>query len=133
MAIALVDLLDDKTGCPPFASVDSHSGPARTAKSAQPVAFLGEVTARERKKPSVVENGVAFPHARTDLVDQIVLGIGRSPDGSLLAKANARSRSSSSAARNGWWNDYLICVGTLARVLKDDAVREALMGAQTAA
>jgi mannitol/fructose-specific phosphotransferase system IIA component (Ntr-type) len=30
-------------------------------------------------------------------------------------------------------NDYLICLGTLARVLKDDAVREALMGAQTAA
>jgi hypothetical protein len=91
MAIALVDLLDEKTGCPPFASADSHSGPARTAKVGQPVAFLGEVTARERKKPSVVENGVAFPHARTDLVDQIVLGIERSPDGSLLAKANARS------------------------------------------
>ena len=50
-------------------------------KIAKPEAFLKEVLAREQKHPSAVENGVAFPHARTDLVDEIVIGVGRSRAG----------------------------------------------------
>jgi mannitol/fructose-specific phosphotransferase system IIA component (Ntr-type) len=106
--------------------------PCANGKVGQPVAFLGEVTAREPKKPSVVENGVAFPHARTDLVDQIVLGIGRSPDGIPFDKGE-RAQLIFIGVPQRLVNDYLICLGTLARVLKDDAVRETLMGAQTAA
>ena len=50
-------------------------------KIAKPEAFLEQVLAREQTHPSVVENGVAFPHARTDLVDEIVIGVGRSRAG----------------------------------------------------
>jgi mannitol/fructose-specific phosphotransferase system IIA component (Ntr-type) len=43
-----------------------------------PETFLEQLLARERARPGAVERGVAFPHLRTDLVDQIVLGVGRS-------------------------------------------------------
>ena len=33
---------------------------------------------RDRAQTSVVKHGVAFPHARIDLVEQALLGIGRS-------------------------------------------------------
>ena len=46
-----------------------------------PEAFLEQVLAREQTHPSVVENGIAFPHARTELVDEIVIGVGRSRAG----------------------------------------------------
>ena len=45
-------------------------------KIAEPEAFLEQVLAREQRHQSVIENGVAFPHARTDLVDEIVIGLG---------------------------------------------------------
>src|SRR6476646_4920536 len=50
-------------------------------KIAKPEAFLKEVLAREQRHPSVVEDGVVFPHVRTDLVNEIVIGIGRSRAG----------------------------------------------------
>ena len=59
---------------------------AFTGKIAKPKAFLEQVLARERTHPSVVENDVAFPHARTDLVDEIVAGVGRSRAGAGLPR-----------------------------------------------
>src|SRR4029078_12448952 len=50
-------------------------------KIAKPEAFLEQVFAREQAQRSMFENGVVFPHARTDLVDEIVLGVGRSRAG----------------------------------------------------
>jgi len=41
---------------------------AHTGKIAKPEAFLEQMLARERTHPSIVEDGVAFKHARTDLV-----------------------------------------------------------------
>src|SRR6185312_917905 len=43
--------------------------------------FAEQVISREQTNPSVVELGVAFPHARTDLVENIVLAIGRKTAG----------------------------------------------------
>src|SRR5205814_2017280 len=54
--------------------------------------FLGQVLSREQANPSVAVNGVAFPHARTDLVDEIVLGIGRSRAGIPFGKNGVRVR-----------------------------------------
>src|SRR4030095_5196998 len=50
-------------------------------KIAKPEGILKQVWARDQTHPSVVENGVVFPHARTDLVDEILIGIGRSRAG----------------------------------------------------
>ena len=61
-------------------------------KIAKPEAFLKEVLAREQTHPSAVENGVAFPHARTDLVDEIVVGVGAQPRRrSIRRKSTARA------------------------------------------
>src|SRR6266487_6633070 len=101
-------------------------------KIAKPEAFLKEVFAREQTHPSVVENGVAFPHARTDLVDEIVIGIGRSRAGIPFGPNGVRARLIFViGVPERLVNDYLICVGTLVRLLKDDAIRSTLLHAQT--
>ena len=88
MPIALADLLHEQQVILRLLSrkptnaireiVDVVASDISGRKIAQPEAFLKEVLAREQMHPSVVENGVAFPHARTDLVDEIVIGVGRS-------------------------------------------------------
>src|SRR6185369_2651940 len=97
----------------------------------KPEAFLEQVLAREQAHPSVVENGVVFPHARTDLVDEIVLGIGRSRAGIPFGENALRARLIFViGVPERLVNDYLICVGTRARLVKDDAIRATLLRAQ---
>jgi len=94
--------------------------------------FLRQVLAREQAHPSVVENGVAFPHARTDLVDEIVIGIGRSRAGIPAGANQPRARLIFViGVPERLVNDYLICVGTLARMVRDDATRSVLLHAET--
>jgi len=94
--------------------------------------FLEKVLAREEAHTSVVENGVAFPHARTDLVDAIVLGIGRSRAGIPFGHNGMRARLIFViGVPERLVNDYLICVGMLVWLVRDDAIRSALLHAQT--
>jgi len=91
------------------------------------------VMEREGRTSTNTGEGVAFPHARTDLVDRIILGIGRSTVGirfghsgdlvHLVFLVGVPQR---------MVTDYLVCLGTLARVVKDQAQRDALMAAATA-
>jgi mannitol/fructose-specific phosphotransferase system IIA component (Ntr-type) len=79
-----------------------------------------------------VENGVAFPHARTDLVDEIVVGIGRSRAGIPVGTNQQRARLIFViGVPERLVNDYLICVGALVRLVKDDAIRTALLESET--
>jgi mannitol/fructose-specific phosphotransferase system IIA component (Ntr-type) len=94
--------------------------------------FFEQVLSREEEHPSVVENGVVFPHARTDLVDEIVLGIGRSRAGIPFGENALRAQLIFViGVPERLVNDYLICVGALARMVKDDAIRTRLFRAQT--
>jgi mannitol/fructose-specific phosphotransferase system IIA component (Ntr-type) len=93
--------------------------------------FLQQVLARERESPSVVEQGVAFPHARTDLVNKIVLGIGRSRAGIPFAKSGRARLIFLIGVPQRLVNDYRVCVGALARVLKDDIIRNRLLSVET--
>ena len=93
--------------------------------------FLQQVLARERENPSVVEAGVAFPHTRTDLVNKIVLGIGRSRAGIPFAKTGRARLIFLIGVPQRLVNDYLVCVGALARVLKDDIIRNRLFSVET--
>src|SRR5258707_110448 len=43
--------------------------------------FLNKLQGREKTNSTYTADGVAFPHARTKLVDEIVVGIGRSEAG----------------------------------------------------
>ncbi|MFL6520772.1 MAG: PTS sugar transporter subunit IIA [Chthoniobacterales bacterium] len=90
------------------------------------------VMEREGRTSTNTGEGVAFPHARTDLVDRLVLGIGRSKAGipfgysselvHLIFLVGVPQR---------MVTDYLVCVGGLARVVRDKGRRDALMAAAT--
>jgi mannitol/fructose-specific phosphotransferase system IIA component (Ntr-type) len=140
MAIALADLLDEKqvilrlrSRKPANAVRDIIQLLAANGKIDDADEFLEQVLAREQVHPSAVENGVVFPHARTDLVDQIILGIGRSRAGIPFGKNGVRARLIFViGVPQQLVNDYLICVGTLARLVRDDAIHSTLLGAETA-
>lgn len=100
----------------------------------EPKEFYGAVMEREQKNSTVAEGNVAFPHARTNLVDEIVLGIGRSRAGVAFAgHENLVHLIFVIAVPQQLVHDYLICVGALARVLKNEKTREALIEAATPA
>ena len=101
-------------------------------KIAEPEAFLKEVLAREQRHPSVVEDGVVFPHARTDLVDEIVLGVGRSGAGIPFGENQQRANLIFViGVPERLVSDYLVCVGMLARLVKDETRRSTLLNAET--
>ena len=139
MAISLADLLDEKhvtlqlrsrkaaNAVREIVQLLALNGKIDNAKD-----FLEQVLAREQAHPSVVENSVVFPHARTDLVDEIVLGIGRSRAGIPFGENTLRARLIFViAVPDRLVNDYLVSVGTLARLVKEDAIRARLLRAQT--
>jgi mannitol/fructose-specific phosphotransferase system IIA component (Ntr-type) len=139
MAIALSELLDEKrvilrlrSRKLPNALREIIQVLAQNGKIDDAEIFLEEVLAREQAHPSVVENGVAFPHARTDLVDEIVIGIGRSRAGISIGADQQRARLIFViGVPERLLNDYLICVGMLVRLVKNDAIRSRLLQAET--
>src|SRR5215216_1962820 len=101
-------------------------------KIVNPEAFLEQVLAREQTHPSAVENGIAFPHARTDLVDEIVIGVGRSRAGIPFGENQQRANLIFViGVPERLLGDYLVCVGTLARLVKDKTIRSRLLNAGT--
>jgi mannitol/fructose-specific phosphotransferase system IIA component (Ntr-type) len=139
MAIALADLLDERqvilrlrSRKPANAIREIVELLAHNGKIDKPEAFLEQVLVRERAHPSAVENGVVFPHARTDLVGQIVLGIGRKRAGIPFGPTQQRAQLVFLiGVPERLISDYLICVGTLARLVKDEAIRSSLLAAES--
>jgi mannitol/fructose-specific phosphotransferase system IIA component (Ntr-type) len=139
MAIALSELLDEKqvllrlrSRRLPNALREISQLLAQNGKIDDAEIFLQQVLAREQEHPSAVENGVAFPHARTDLVDEIVIGIGRSRAGIPVDANQERAHLIFViGVPERLVNDYLICVGTLVRLTKNDAIRTTLLEAET--
>ena len=96
--------------------------------------FLAEVLAREEVHTTFMANGVAFPHARTELVEEIVLGIGCSAMGVAFGEKGERAHLIFViAVPQRMVTDYLVCVGALARLTKGAEERAALMKAASAA
>ena len=95
-------------------------------------AFHEALLSREKANSTVVGHGVAFPHARTDVVDKIVLAVGRSKEG-------VKFESSPEPVHlifmigtpKAQISDYLVCIGSLARFVKDKTVCDRLMEAAT--
>ena len=139
MAIALSELLDERqvllrlrSRKLPNALREISQLLAQNGKIDDADIFLQQVLAREQEHPSAVENGVAFPHARTDLVDEIVIGIGRSRAGISVDVNQERARLIFViGVPERLVNDYLICVGTLVRLTKNEAIRTTLLEAET--
>lgn len=100
----------------------------------KPEQFFEAVMEREQKSSTLANGGVAFPHARTNLVEKIVLGVGRSKNGvTFPGREGLAHLLFVLAVPQQMVNDYLICVGALARLLKDDRRRQALMDVATPA
>jgi len=96
--------------------------------------FFEAVMEREQKGSTAVNGGVAFPHARTHLVEEIVLGIGRSKAGVIFpGHEDLVHLIFVIAVPQQMVNDYLICVGALARLLRSEGTRQALLAASTPA
>lgn len=95
--------------------------------------FADAVMEREGRSSTNTGEGVAFPHARTDLVQRIILGIGRSTAGIRFGESKERAHLIFLVGvPQRMVNDYLVCVGALARVVKDKPRRDALMSAASA-
>jgi mannitol/fructose-specific phosphotransferase system IIA component (Ntr-type) len=102
-------------------------------KLRDPEKFLGEVRAREKTHSTYMGNGVAFPHARTDLVKEIIFGAGRSENGIAFGSESERIYLLFViAVPKRMVNDYLVCVGALARVVNEEKTRETLRTCATA-
>jgi len=141
MAIALADILDERHIALQLKSRRQANALReiiglleKTGRVLQPAEFLAHVLARERVNSTLAEEGVAFPHARTELVDQIALAIGRSRAGIPWNNKGERARLIFVVAvPQRLVNDYLVLVGTLARITRNEQQREALLAAATPA
>lgn len=94
--------------------------------------FYNELLARERLDTTCLGNEVALPHARTEHVKKIVLAVGRSTNGVLFENGNQNVKLMFvlGTPKNNP-TDYLILVGALCRLIKDESSRTALMAAET--
>jgi mannitol/fructose-specific phosphotransferase system IIA component (Ntr-type) len=140
MAIAPADLLDEK-------QVSLHLRARTRSGAVREIAklladngriekleeFLKELLARQEIQPGSVERQVAFVHLRTDLVDQIVLGIGRSNAGIFFDNRSRARLIFLFGVPKRFANEYLICVGAYVRLLRDDKIRAVLLRATTGA
>jgi mannitol/fructose-specific phosphotransferase system IIA component (Ntr-type) len=94
--------------------------------------FYEELLARDRLDTTSLGNGVALPHARTEHVSEIVLAVGRSDAGIAFNQAGELVRLffvlGTPKSKPG---EYLAVVSALCRLLRDPAIREALLGAAT--
>lgn len=92
-----------------------------------------DIRAREEVESTYLGNGIAFPHARSEHVKELVIAVGRSNEGvrfencgetvHLLFVIGTPKRLA---------KEYLAVVGALARLTKDGSVRRALMEVETA-
>jgi mannitol/fructose-specific phosphotransferase system IIA component (Ntr-type) len=94
--------------------------------------FYEELLARERIESTCLGNEIAFPHARTDSLKGMVLAIGRSTPGVWFENSSQNVKLIFVIGTpKRMVTDYLSVVGGLARLLKDTATRDQLLGAKT--
>ena len=94
--------------------------------------FYQELLARERLDTTCLGNEVALPHARTEHVKKIVIAVGRSTAGVHFENCDQTARLmfvlGTPKSNPG---DYLMLVGSLCRLIKDEPNRAALLAAPT--
>jgi mannitol/fructose-specific phosphotransferase system IIA component (Ntr-type) len=96
-----------------------------------PQRFLEELKSRERTNSTYAADGVAFPHARTKLVDEILVGIGRSEAGiPWTDKGEVAHLLFLIAVPDRLISDYLVVIGAIARITKDPPLRTLLLHAE---
>lgn len=92
--------------------------------------FCKELLERDKLRSTAAGHGVAFPHARTDSVREIVIAAGRSTGGIRFEEEMVHYIFVIGTPREKV-SEYLVAVGTLARLLRTEKVRTALAEAAT--
>lgn len=94
--------------------------------------FCRDVILRESQVPTVMGNGVAFPHARTDCVDRIIMAVGRSTEGVWFKGGKQRTHLLFliGTPRN-ITGEYLALMSMLSRLVRDPGILEKLLHAET--
>ena len=104
----------------------------RTGAIRNPDKFLEELRGREAVNSTYAADGVAFPHARTKLVNQIVLAIGRSDtEIPWSGKGELARLIFLIAVPERLISDYLVVVGAIARITRDAPLRTLLLHADS--
>jgi mannitol/fructose-specific phosphotransferase system IIA component (Ntr-type) len=139
MSISLADLVDPKqialnlrarTQAEAMREIVDLLAAAGKIESAE--RFLNKLQQRERTNSTYAGDGVAFPHARTNLVDEIALGIGQSATGiEWTGKGEVARLIFVVAVPEKLISDYLVVVGAIARITKDRPLRTLLLHAES--
>ena len=107
---------------------------ARKPQVIDPAGFEREVLAREKLSPTAVGNGVAFPHARTNSVQDIVMAAVRLKTALTFGEGQPPVRLIFLIGTpNNMVREYLGLVGDLARRVKPESVRNQLLAVAKAA
>ena len=139
MSIALADLVDPKQITLNLRSETQEKAMREIVgllvaadKIDNPETFLEQLRARETTNSTYAADGVAFPHARTNLVDEIVVGIGRSEAGiPWTGQGEVAYLIFLIAVPERLISDYLVVLGAIARATKDRPLRTLLFHAET--
>jgi mannitol/fructose-specific phosphotransferase system IIA component (Ntr-type) len=92
--------------------------------------FCRELLARDEMRSTAAGYGVAFPHARTGAVREIVIAAGRSTGGVRFGDETVYFIFVIGTPREKA-TEYLVAVGTLARLMRTEKIRAALGKANT--
>jgi len=139
MSIALADLIDPRqitlklgAGTQAEAMRELVDLLVSASKIDNAEKFLKELEVRERTNSTHAADQIAFPHARTKLVDEIVLAIGRSDAGiPWTGKGEIAHLIFLIAVPERLISDYLVVVGAIARITKDRPLRTLLLHAES--
>jgi len=94
--------------------------------------FHKELLSREKQESTCLGNDIAFPHARTDHVKNLIILAGRSESGVAFQAEGQRAKLIFVIGTpKRMVTDYLATVGALARLLKEESLRQKLMAAKT--
>ena len=95
--------------------------------------FCRSVYEREAAGSTSIGRGIAIPHARTDVVKQMVLIVGRAPAGISFGEKDSEPVRFIFlvGTPKRMVTDYLRIVGSLARCMKEDDFRQKLLSAST--
>src|SRR5438477_11311442 len=138
MSIALADLVDPKQITLNLRAETQEEAIREivgllvgAGKIDNPEKFLEQLKAREAANSTYAANGVAFPHARTKLVDEIVVGIGQSEAGiPWTGKGEVAHLIFLIAVPERLISDYLVVVGAIARATRVRPLRTLLLHAE---
>lgn len=93
--------------------------------------LVEETWKREKDESTCIGNGIAFPHARCEAVDQLVIAAGIHPEGVQFAGVQAPIYLIFCIGTpQRLATEYLAAVGSLARLLKEEALRKKLIAAK---